>query len=118
VLEKSRVHHISNRNSITIHTVQDLLTKAPIDSSMSSSDVPIELSLRDRGIGQHKGPVPLEAQASSEDVPPTPVTRLHLKLLSAGFSFFVAGTNDGSMGALLPYILQDYRIGTSLIAVL
>jgi hypothetical protein len=41
-----------------------------------------------------------------------------LKLLSAGFSFFVAGTNDGSIGALIPYILLSYSIGTSFIAIL
>jgi len=50
---------------------------------------------------------------ASETIP-----RLRWKLISAGFSFFVAGTNDGSMGALLPYILRDYHIGTSLVAVL
>ncbi|KAG0650626.1 hypothetical protein D0Z07_2216 [Hyphodiscus hymeniophilus] len=40
------------------------------------------------------------------------------KLFSAGFSFFVAGINDGSMGALLPYMLREYNIGTSSIAIL
>ena len=40
------------------------------------------------------------------------------KLFSAGFSFFVAGVNDGSMGALLPYMLKEYHIGTSFIAIL
>ncbi|KJR85174.1 MFS transporter [Sporothrix schenckii 1099-18] len=37
-----------------------------------------------------------------------------LKILSAGFSFFVAGINDGSIGALFPYILQDYGITTAI----
>ena len=46
--------------------------------------------------------------------PPQPL----FKLLSAGFSFFVAGTNDGSIGALIPYMIKNYHIGTSLIAVL
>jgi fucose permease len=46
------------------------------------------------------------------------IPRRKLKLLSAGFSFFVAGTNDGSMGALRPYILASYHIRTSFIAVL
>jgi hypothetical protein len=41
-----------------------------------------------------------------------------LKLLSAGFSFFVAGANDGSIGALIPYMLVSYDIRTSLISVL
>jgi hypothetical protein len=46
------------------------------------------------------------------------IPRMKMKLFSAAFSFFVAGTNDGSMGALLPYILREYKIGTSLVAVL
>ncbi|KAH8586468.1 putative MFS transporter [Bisporella sp. PMI_857] len=42
----------------------------------------------------------------------------NLKLFSASFSFFVAGTNDGSIGALLPYILASYKIGPGLVSVL
>ena len=49
---------------------------------------------------------------------PEPVPRQTWKLFSAGFSFFVAGVNDGSMGALLPYILKEYHIGPSFIAIL
>ncbi|KAF3915652.1 hypothetical protein ABW21_db0209609 [Orbilia brochopaga] len=41
-----------------------------------------------------------------------------LKLLSAGFSFFFAGTSDGCLGALIPYILRTYHINTDLIAVI
>ncbi|KAK6349530.1 hypothetical protein TWF696_005815 [Orbilia brochopaga] len=41
-----------------------------------------------------------------------------LKLLSAGFSFFFAGTSDGCLGALIPYILQTHDISTDLIAVI
>jgi hypothetical protein len=35
-----------------------------------------------------------------------------LKLFSAGFLFFVAGANDGSIGALIPYMLESYQIWT------
>jgi hypothetical protein len=59
-------------------------------------------------------PSHLSAEPGSYDTTPLPV----LKLLGAGFSFFVAGTNDGSIGALIPYILSSYHIGTSLIAIL
>jgi fucose permease len=49
----------------------------------------------------------------------TPLTRLvALKLASAAFAFFVAGTNDGSLGALTPYMLIHYNIGTGSIAIL
>lgn len=37
-----------------------------------------------------------------------------LKLLSSGLSFLVAGINDGSLGALVPYILATYGVSTSL----
>jgi fucose permease len=40
------------------------------------------------------------------------------KLISSAFAFFVAGTNDGSLGALIPYILSNYSIGTGSIAIL
>jgi hypothetical protein len=49
---------------------------------------------------------------------PEIVPRRTWKLFSSGFSFFVAGVNDGSMGALLPYMLKEYDIGTSFIAIL
>jgi hypothetical protein len=53
-----------------------------------------------------------------ETLPTIVIPRQKVKLLSAGYSFFVAGTNDGSMGALLPYMLQYYEINTSLIALM
>lgn len=41
-----------------------------------------------------------------------------LKLLSCGFSFFVAGTMDGSLGPLIPYMLRSYNVGTSFISIM
>lgn len=38
------------------------------------------------------------------------------KLLSVGFSFFVAGINDGSIGALLPYVIREYNINTAIVS--
>jgi len=40
-----------------------------------------------------------------------------LKLISAGLSFYVAGVNDGSLGALMPYLLRSYQISTAIISV-
>ncbi|CAK7212965.1 hypothetical protein SBRCBS47491_001642 [Sporothrix bragantina] len=37
-----------------------------------------------------------------------------IKMISAGFSFFVAGINDGSIGTLVPYLIQDYGINTAI----
>jgi len=41
-----------------------------------------------------------------------------VKLVSAILAFFVAGINDGSLGALISYMLQTYHIGTGSIAIL
>ena len=70
--------------------------------------------------GQDGGLPAIRTQSTPNPISvPTPEPlRVTLKLLSAGFSFFVAGTNDGSIGALIPYMIESYHIGTSLIAVL
>lgn len=39
-----------------------------------------------------------------------------LKIISAGFSFFVAGVNDGSIGALVPYVIRDYGVSTAIVS--
>ena len=44
--------------------------------------------------------------------------RTLLKLLSSGFSFFFAGCNDGSIGTLIPYLLEAYSISTSFVAII
>ncbi|PSN71931.1 MFS general substrate transporter [Corynespora cassiicola Philippines] len=41
-----------------------------------------------------------------------------LKIIVAGFSFFFSGTNDGSLGALTPYILRTYSVGTEYVALI
>ena len=61
---------------------------------------------------------PSTTNAFPEITDPEIVSRHTWKLFGAGFSFFVAGVNDGSMGALLPYMLKEYHIGTSFIAIL
>ncbi|KAL4883493.1 major facilitator superfamily domain-containing protein [Aspergillus karnatakaensis] len=53
------------------------------------------------------------------DAPEPPAPRLLLlKMISAGFTFFVAGVNDGSLGALIPYIREEYDIDTNMISIL
>ncbi|KAF2871395.1 major facilitator superfamily domain-containing protein [Massariosphaeria phaeospora] len=41
-----------------------------------------------------------------------------LKIVAAGFSFFFAGMNDGSLGALVPYILRTYHVRTEHVALI
>ena len=49
----------------------------------------------------------------------TALTRSNLlKVLAASVSFFFAGSNDGSLGALTPYILRTYNIGTEYVALM
>jgi fucose permease len=55
-------------------------------------------------------------QVDSPQPEPQP-PRLLLKLISAGFAFFVAGVNDGSLGSLIPYIREAYQIDTNMVAV-
>ena len=53
--------------------------------------------------------------APDEGTPPSRDTLF--KLASAGLSFLCAGLNDGSLGALIPYILRSYHIDTDLVSV-
>lgn len=39
-----------------------------------------------------------------------------MKLTSAGFCFFVAGVNDGSVGALVPYVIREYGVNTAIVS--
>lgn len=82
-----------------------------------SSDISIQLRPKqpEELTDEHQSIQQLDVENSHiEDT----VSLRYSKLFSAGFSFFVAGTNDGSLGALLPYILSTYHIGTSFIAIL
>ena len=38
-------------------------------------------------------------------------------LISAGYAFFCAGINDGSLGPLIPYLLATYAINTSFVSI-
>ena len=54
----------------------------------------------------------------AEAIVPLEVTPLVLlKVISAAFCFFNAGVNDGSLGALIPYILRSYNINTAWMAI-
>jgi hypothetical protein len=49
----------------------------------------------------------------------TALTRMNmLKVVAASLSFFFAGNNDGSLGALIPYILRTYSVGTEYVALM
>jgi hypothetical protein len=49
----------------------------------------------------------------------TKLTRMNLlRVIAASISFFFAGNNDGSLGALTPYILRTYSVGTEYVALM
>ncbi|KAL4912233.1 major facilitator superfamily domain-containing protein [Aspergillus aurantiobrunneus] len=58
----------------------------------------------------------MEVLQVDPEEPPVPRLLL-LKLISSGFSFFVAGINDGSLGAVIPYIRQAYDIDTNMVSI-
>lgn len=59
-----------------------------------------------------------EPTNSSEAITAVEVTpQVMLKVISAAFCFFNAGVNDGSLGALIPYILRNYSISTAWMAI-
>ncbi|KAK1238408.1 hypothetical protein MKX07_006554 [Trichoderma sp. CBMAI-0711] len=62
-------------------------------------------------------------QTGRQDASPAPEAEsrgldktMYLKLISAGFSFFVAGVNDGAIGALIPYFIRDYNVTTAIVS--
>jgi hypothetical protein len=80
---------------------------------------------------QHAAPVEeLELQPTPQETEATTVssriinqetglTRKNLlKVLAASVSFLFAGNNDGSLGALTPYILRTYNVGTEYVALM
>ena len=56
---------------------------------------------------------PLSSAHDTIATEPLPERAIRLKMISSGFSFFVAGVNDGSLGALIPYFMVSYRINSS-----
>lgn len=57
-----------------------------------------------------------EERASTEN---TSLTKSNLlRVIAASLSFFFAGNNDGSLGALTPYILRTYNVGTEYVALI
>ncbi|OTA16343.1 hypothetical protein BTJ68_15145 [Hortaea werneckii EXF-2000] len=61
-------------------------------------------------------PAPTATIATS--LPQAELTRARtFKLSSAAFCFFNAGVNDGALGALIPYILDEYLISTAWMAI-
>lgn len=61
-------------------------------------------------------PTNTEGKTTNEETALTKKTLL--KVIAASISFFFAGNNDGSLGALTPYILRTYNVGTEYVALM
>lgn len=88
--------------------------------AVATPEHPQEIQL-ERNTG-HDGDCPPQNNTTpsnqAEAITPLDVTSLVLlKVTSAAFCFFNAGVNDGSLGALIPYILRGYNISTARMAI-
>lgn len=63
-------------------------------------------------------PQPDSAENADEDTSSGLARKIVFQLVAAGFSYFFAGTNDGSLGAVTPYILRTYNVGTQYVAIM
>lgn len=75
---------------------------------------PIELNALDSNIEAPASNEPSNAVEAANTPGPLPI----LKLISSGASFLVAGINDGSLGALIPYMITTYHISTSKVSLI
>ena len=82
---------------------------------------PQQIALTELGLSQSDGR-PGEAPPTAPDAPASAVDREpafpFAKVTVAGFSFFCAGANDGTLGPLIPYVLSTFRIGTGEVAIM
>lgn len=102
-----------------LHTATDTLT-AMATKTESISIADLELQHRGGDLRDPEEPV----AAASRKVHHTVVSHLQaaavprFKLLVAGFSLFCAGANDGTLGPLIPYIINTFHIGTGEVAIM
>ncbi|KAM0813483.1 putative Major facilitator superfamily (MFS) profile domain-containing protein [Seiridium cardinale] len=73
--------------------------------------LPLQPDQRDTEASVPPGGAPDDAVEAELDTP-------FSKLLVAGFSFFCAGVNDGTLGPLIPYMLSAFGIGTGDVAII
>lgn len=65
----------------------------------------------------NQAPQPTEPSEPLESYPSGGLDgRTLLKVAGASFSFFVAGVNDGSVGAIIPYVIREYNVNTAIVS--
>ncbi|KAI0840250.1 MFS general substrate transporter [Hypoxylon sp. FL0890] len=61
---------------------------------------------------------PVEDAPAEIDIIQSEIATPVPKLVVAGYSFFCAGVNDGTLGPLIPYIISSFGIGTGEVAII
>jgi hypothetical protein len=88
------------------------MTTTTVVSTQPASLEEIELETNRPAIDSDRDRI----QPANDD---TSLTRKNLlRVIAASISFFFAGNNDGSLGALTPYILRTYNVGTEYVALM
>ncbi|KAI8657040.1 MFS domain-containing protein [Fusarium sp. Ph1] len=77
-----------------------------------TSSVPATFELQ----SQHESPRNSLNDTEPEHVSNKPNKADLLRIMSVAFSFFVAGVNDGSIGALVPHVIRDYKVTTAIVS--
>lgn len=77
-----------------------------------TSSVPATFELQ----SQHESPRNSLHDPEPEHVSDKPSKADLLRIMSVAFSFFVAGVNDGSVGALVPHVIRDYKVTTAIVS--
>jgi fucose permease len=89
---------------------------ATIETGKTPPQIELEAVGRDATATQHEDARGANETAVSQDLKLTKT--ILFKVIAASISFFFAGNNDGSLGALTPYILRTYNVGTEHIALI
>lgn len=84
-----------------VQTAHPIELEEGISSREESTSQQVEVS-SERNAGQLQQPLDFATKA---------------KLVCAGYSFFCAGVNDGSLGPIIPYLLKSYNIGTNFVSI-
>ncbi|KAF9881257.1 putative mfs transporter protein [Colletotrichum karsti] len=63
-------------------------------------------------------PSPTDHASPQAEAPESNTKTPVLKIVVSGYSFFISGVNDGTLGPLIPYILKGFRVGTGEIAIM
>ena len=89
-------------------------TPALVDTEPAAQHIALQ-SIRSR---DDSTPHNWTAETLPPDMPSSPplIRSDVFKVVAASMGFFFAGNNDGSLGALTPYILRTYEVGTEYIA--